>query len=178
MITDTVLGEFAEPMSLLLATHDKMRRMCAVIYGLMDHLSMVGIDESAMAAAREALDFIDHCAVMHHDDEELGLFQALRELDAGLLSRSIDRLESEHRAIESIARPVCKWLEQVAAGLAAAPMRHAVEALVTRLPAHMDEEERLLYGHACLIEPARMAQLAADMHKRRSEQRVLLLDAA
>ncbi|MDE3208835.1 MAG: hemerythrin domain-containing protein, partial [Pseudomonadota bacterium] len=70
---------FHEPVEMLDACHERMRRHCQTLEKLVTHLGMTGADESARQAAANVIRYFDQSALDHHADEEVNLFPLLRD---------------------------------------------------------------------------------------------------
>ena len=70
---------FEQPFEMLDACHDRGRRTLELMGKLQTHLQTHGCDDSARQAARDVQRYFDIAAPLHHQDEELHIFPALRE---------------------------------------------------------------------------------------------------
>ena len=72
-------ASFAEPFAMLDACHDRMLRSLQLLERLCLHVKQQGaVDEQAARAAQDVLRYFDIAAPLHHQDEELHVFPALR----------------------------------------------------------------------------------------------------
>lgn len=167
-----------DPMALLLACHDKVRRFTELALRLQAHVTAHGPDAQAREAATSILRYFELAAPLHHADEDEDLFPALLALDEALVGAdvraSIQALSDEHAALGTLWQALAPWLRDVAAGRAdgtadAAP--HAappVAAFAARYQAHADAEEREVYPHAAKLPPEALARIAQAMVARRT----------
>lgn len=163
-------ASFAEPLALLQACHDKVRRFAGLTLLIDAHLGRHGADAQAADAAADVLRYFDLAAPLHHADEEEDLFPALRELGDAYLLRSMDALETEHRDLERLWRAVRPWLVAVAEG--GVPVRPAELAdFARRYPAHADREEAEVYPQAHRLGADSLAALGRAMEARRGAAR-------
>lgn len=156
-----------DPIALLLACHDKVRRFSTLAVRLRDHLDVHAPDEQAQEAARSVLRYFNVAAPLHHDDEEQDLFPALRSLGLPVLNQAMDQLDAEHAELASLWRSLQDWLEDTAQGVAHAPPQE-VEAFARRYAAHAQREEDEVYPHAGQLNPAQIDHICAAMVARRS----------
>ncbi|MFC4159017.1 hemerythrin domain-containing protein [Chitinimonas lacunae] len=157
---------FDDPIALLMACHDKVRRFAALSLRLDRHLAERGLDEEASVAARNILRYFDVAAGLHHADEEEDLFPALRQLGDPQLDRAIAELEAEHEQLGDLWRAIRPWLETVAQH--GQPVRPAeLESFANRYPAHAEREERELYGAASRLDRATLGRIGRNMQARR-----------
>lgn len=115
---------FDEPFELMAACHDRMARSLALLLRLADHLPVHGADAAARDAASDLRRYFNIAAPLHHEDEERHVFPRLRREARGDLA---DRLERDHREMDSLWRRIDADLSEVMAGDA-----HAAAGVATR----------------------------------------------
>ena len=150
-----------------MACHDKVRRFAGLTVRLRDHLASKGVDGQAKEAANAILRYFNIAAPLHHDDEEVDLFPALRELNDTQLNHSMAQLEAEHAELAGIWRSLGPWLEATASGTAH-PAPPSVEAFAQRYPAHAQREEIEVYPYASRLTADQIKQISAAMVARRT----------
>lgn len=69
---------FDQPLDMLEACHERLRRSLTLLERLSAHLSAQGADPQAQDAARDVLRYFDLAAPHHHHDEELHLVPLLQ----------------------------------------------------------------------------------------------------
>lgn len=158
-----------DPMALLSACHDQVRRFCALLLKLSTHVEARGVDEQARTAATAVLRYFELAAPLHHEDEDVDFYPALLALGDAALDAHILRLSAEHDDLNASWRPVSRWLK----GLPSAPSGPQSPppelAVFCRLcTAHATEEERELYPHAARLSEQQLARLAQAMTLRRT----------
>ncbi|GLR14950.1 hypothetical protein GCM10007907_37400 [Chitinimonas prasina] len=157
---------FDDPIALLIACHDKVRRFAALSLRLDQHLQQKGQDSEAASAASNILRYFDVAAPLHHADEEEDLFPALRQLDDAGLNTAMAKLEAEHDELAALWRAVRPWLETVAQqGLPVRPVE--LDAFAQRYPAHAQREEDEIYPAAHQLSAQVLAQMGERMRARR-----------
>ena len=145
---------FEQPFEMLDACHDRVRRTLELMGKLQNHLQTQGCDDSARQAARDVQRYFDIAAPLHHQDEELHIFPALRERlaeDAPLLAL-VQRLEQDHREMDAL------WNTQVRVSLQALidgsspalspEQEHALQVFRERYEQHLALEDEVAYPAA------------------------------
>ncbi len=161
--------EIDDPMALLEACHDKVRRFARLTERLIDHVARKGSDAEAREAAASVLRYFDLAAPLHHDDEDVDLFPALQTLADPNVNASMARLQAEHDDLGALWQAGRPWLEAVRDGLASGPgpVPAALRELTVRYPAHADAEEAEIYPAATRLTDAQRRALSAAMVARR-----------
>jgi hypothetical protein len=158
--------DFDDPLGLLGACHDRIRRHCEILIRLGQRLVRDGPDGEVREAAAAVHRYFSLAAAAHHEDEERDLFPVLRadpEL-AGLL----DTLGEEHRTQEGA------WA-RLAPGLAdpdtiddPAAWVRAAEAFARDNLLHVETENRLLLPRAAeMLDAQQLRTLGEAMARRR-----------
>jgi hemerythrin-like domain-containing protein len=91
---------FEAPFDILEACHERVERMLVLLQRLCQHVQDTGCDEQARQAARDVMRYFDMAAPLHHQDEELHVFPAVR---CGLYpgaAEAVHRLLAQHRQME------------------------------------------------------------------------------
>lgn len=156
-----------DPIELLMACHEKVRRFAGLTVKLRDHLASKGLDSQAQEAAQSILRYFNIAAPLHHDDEEKDLFPALRQLDHEGLNHSMASLEAEHAELAGLWQSLAPWLEATSQGAPHATPATA-DAFALRYPAHAQREEDEVYPFASQLAPAQISRISAAMVARRT----------
>lgn len=156
-----------DPIELLQACHDKVRRFAGLTLRLRAHLAERGPDAQAQEAARSILRYFDMAAPLHHDDEDLDLFPALRAMEQPELTRCIGELEAQHESLGHLWQALRPWLSATAEGQACPPPAE-VDAFAAAYPAHAAREEAEIYPAAAQLSPAQLRQISDAMVRRRT----------
>lgn len=156
-----------DPVELLLACHDKVRRFTGLALRLNAHLAMHGPDGQAQEAAQAILRYFDIAAPLHHEDEEADLFPALRQLDQAQAGPAIDRLAAEHTELNALWHSVRDWLQGTAQGQAFATPA-TLDEFVQRHLAHAQAEEDQVYPAAAMLDAETLRRISAAMVRRRT----------
>lgn len=156
-----------DPIELLQACHDKVRRFAGLTLRLRSHLLERGPDEQAQEAARSILRYFDLAAPLHHDDEDLDLFPALRALGHAELNAHIDEVQSQHDSLGHLWQALRPWLNATMAGhTCTAPAE--VDDFALAYPAHAAREERDIYPTAAQLSMAQLRSISEAMVRRRT----------
>lgn len=163
----TIAPQFDDPIELLLACHEKVRRFARLAVRLRDHVSQAGPDAQAQDAAQSILRYFNMAAPLHHDDEEQDLFPALLTLNEPLLGAAIHALNDEHGALARRWQDLQPWLQSIASGQAHdAP--ESVDAFAQAYTLHAQREEDEVYPFASRLAPEQRRSLGAAMAARRT----------
>jgi hemerythrin-like domain-containing protein len=104
---------FDEPIDMLEACHDRIRRTLSLLERLITHISSHGIDEAARSAAADICRYFDLAAPQHHLDEERHIFPLLSNHVEPELRTLARRLTDEHQRFvdmwASLREPMTQW---------------------------------------------------------------------
>lgn len=158
----TPASGFDQPLELWLACHDRVRRMCALLERLHEHVRNRGADSDARVTAESIRRYFDEAVPRHHEDEEIDLFpRLLQRLDsqtaseAAAVRNAIALLESDHRELARMWAMLRDALAAIERGDAGALDEGAVALFVSRCRNHCDIEDTV-------IAPALRRALSAD----------------
>ena len=87
-----------DPLGLLAACHDKVRRFAGMLERLPAHVEQHGMDAGTAASVRQILRYFDVAGPLHHQDEERDLFPLLRR-HMPELAPVLAGLEQEHAVL-------------------------------------------------------------------------------
>jgi hemerythrin-like domain-containing protein len=156
-----------DPIELLQACHDKVRRFANLSVGLRDHVAEHGADQQAQEAARSVLRYFNIAAPLHHDDEEQDLFPALRTLGLEGLNLALSSLMTEHTRLGTLWLSLHPWLQDIARGVTTkAPS--TVDEFAQAYKAHAQREEDEVYPAASQLTAAQHQHISAAMVRRRT----------
>lgn len=157
---------FDDPIALLCACHDKVRRFAALSLRVDEQVRRSGADAETMRAAADILRYFSVAAPLHHADEEEDLFPALHALGDPELSALVHSIEAEHDQLAMFWTPVRYWLEQLVQGLAS-PAPAELTDFARLYPEHANREEQQLYGAAVRLQPELLKAMGQRMAARR-----------
>jgi hypothetical protein len=158
--------DFDDPLGLLGACHDRIRRHCEILIRLGQRLVRDGPDEEVRDAAAAVHRYFSRAAAHHHEDEDRGLFPLLRGDPE--LAALLDTLGHEHRAQEGA------W-DRLAPGLAEPDLiddrpawARAAAAFARDNLLHVETENRLLLPRAAeMLDAEQLRALGEAMARRR-----------
>ena len=93
---------FEDPIAMLLACHDKIRRFCAELTALPPYIAEHGWDERALTSAQNIRLYFNQAAPLHHLDEEVDVFPAYLPLANAEDAALIRQLCTAHTDMESL----------------------------------------------------------------------------
>lgn len=163
---------FDEPFEMLLACHERVQRMNALLLRLARHLPEHGADADARQAAADVLRYFDQAGPAHHEDEERHLFPALLARGDAAAVAVVQRLQADHLAMHARWQQVRADLQAVAQGRWPPAEPQAVllrwQAHADHYAAHIELEDHQAYpaAQALLDAPAQTA-MGQEMAQRR-----------
>lgn len=180
------LPDAGDPLGLLDACHDRMRRQLDTLERLLGRQRQADgplVDEDVRLAARAIRRYFDEAAPRHHRDEEQDLFPAIIESMAGsdavCLHAIVARLTAEHESLEQAWRALRPGLAALAdeadgadAGDGAVAQARldpeAAEGFLSACREHLalEDAELMPLAHR-LLSDAQLAQISESMRARR-----------
>ena len=130
-----------EPIDMLYACHSKVKRFCKQLTILPGYLEKNGVNQAVLNDVKTILQYFNHAAPLHHDDEEKDFFPALIE-KAPQAKESVDELERQHVTLHENWAKLSEQLEE----LIAEKRTDVDEGLITLFVASYDR-------HIALEEP-------------------------
>ncbi|WP_373753234.1 hemerythrin domain-containing protein [Neisseria weixii] len=91
---------FAQPIDMLYACHDKVRRFCSQVNMLPDYIAENGRNDVVLQATRQISQYFNVAAPLHHEDEEENFFPLLLQY-APQAQESIDELLCQHESLHA-----------------------------------------------------------------------------
>ncbi|BEV72890.1 MULTISPECIES: hemerythrin domain-containing protein [unclassified Paludibacterium] len=91
---------FDQPLDMLLACHDQIRRFCDLLDKLVPHISEHGVDDAARSTIESIVRYFDVAGPSHHADEEDELFPIL-EARVPSAPPKLEQLSAEHGYLHS-----------------------------------------------------------------------------
>ena len=118
---DTPAG-FDDPIAMWTGCHRRIEKQLKTLEKLAEHVARHGVDIEAAGAAQAVLRYFEKSGPHHHEDEDRDLFPllALRIADPAEAARFAgvrERLEADHRVMESAWSKLRKPLHGIAEGL-------------------------------------------------------------
>lgn len=147
----TPAAGFDQPLALWKACHDRVRRMISLLQRLAEHMEKGGLGSDARVTATSIRRYFDEAAPRHHEDEELDLFERLRNrlgqletTQAAKVSGALSRLLDDHVELHAMWRALREPLTRIERGEAASLDETTVALYVSRYRSHMEIEESVI----------------------------------
>ena len=163
---------FDHPIDILDGCHQRIRRHCALIGRLAEHLAARGADDEARVTAGLIVRFFETAGANHHRDEEDDLFPALERvapsLELNAVRDLLHRLRKDHRKLDGLWLQMRARLGEVVAGDPARIDPKAAAAFALAYYRHIAlEEAELLPLARRLLDANLVARLGNRMARRR-----------
>ncbi|MBF5002776.1 hemerythrin domain-containing protein [Diaphorobacter caeni] len=165
---------FEQPFEMLDACHDRVRRSLQLLLDLRVYLRANGCDDSVRQAVRDVQRYFDIAAPLHHQDEELHVFPALKErcADDADLQSLVRQLQRDHEDMHRLwSGAVRGALEAVAGGAQdrfTAAQESAFDAFAQCYARHLTMENEVAYPQARLVvDEAEQQAMGREMAARR-----------
>lgn len=137
---------FDRPFEMLVACHERVQRMLALLLRVGEHLRQHGAGAQAADAARMVMRYFDVAGPAHHEDEERHVLPWLAAHGRAALA---ERLHADHVRMATEWVAVRAGLAEVAAGHWASDTAAATlarwDAFARLYSAHIDAEEKQAY---------------------------------
>lgn len=134
---------FDQPLDMLLACHDKIRRFCDLLDKLVPHISENGVDDAAKNTIDTIVRYFDVAGPAHHADEEDELFSIL-EARVPSAAPKLEQLSAEHGYLHSRWNAIRDDLLALAKGDISVISRIEIEEFVRQYRMHAAIEEAWL----------------------------------
>lgn len=159
---------FDEPLAMLLACHERIRRQLSVLERLCRHLPEFGCDADARKAARSILKYFDSAAPNHDADEEASLFPRVVDAAGAKASALIERLSIEHAGLKRIWRVMRPDIAAIEAGKRSVLTPDSVRRMRAAYLSHLECEEAELFPLAAArLDAAALQSIGTEMAARR-----------
>lgn len=154
---------FDDPIAMLLACHDKIRRFCQELDLLPEHIQTHGWNDVAKQSVVRIIHYFDHAAPLHHLDEERDLFPAYFPLAPEFERVIIKQLLSEHHQFEQLWLKLKNHLQSQDPAINSQLINEFIDAYTQ----HMALEEPLIKRAADALQDDVLQGLGANMANRR-----------
>ncbi|HEX6706056.1 MAG TPA: hemerythrin domain-containing protein [Albitalea sp.] len=166
----TPAAGFDDPLAMLDACHDRVRRSLELLRRICERVEAGRVDADVRAAATDVLRYFDIAAPHHHEDEERHVFPAVTNAP-----EVIARLHDEHREMSALWAELRVPLSALAGGDATAFAAQAI-ALAARFRAlyeqHAKTEEDLIFPAAAAeLDAGALRRIGDEMATRRGATR-------
>ncbi len=165
-------ASFDDPLGMLAACHERVRKNVETLGRITTHVSLLGVDKEASTAAAAVHKYFSTAAHQHHLDEELDVFPCVRrrvnDAERAELLSIMEQIEQEHEVIEGLWAQMEPALLAVSEGQQAEIPADVVDEFVTKMRAHLDVEERQLLPRAhAFIQADDLPEIGKNMALRR-----------
>jgi len=159
---------FDDPIGVLVACHERMRRQLGTLARLPAHVNGRGVDAEARSAAQAVLRYFDRAGADHHADEDDSVLPRVLAR-APDLAPLIAQLSAEHVVLARRWRKLRPLLAGIAGGFNPGLPTRLVRDVCEGYETHIDREERRLLPRAqeCLDATA-LAEIGREFAARRA----------
>jgi hemerythrin-like domain-containing protein len=163
---------FDEPLAMLHACHDRVRRSLGLLRRICERVVERRIDAAVRDAAVDVLRYFDRAAPLHHEDEEKHIFPAVLSGATDAMTRNaVLRLQEQHAVMAAGWRLLREPLAALANGDDAAfglPQCEAASRYIALYEEHAAAEEMLIFpAAAALLDHDALARAGQEMAQRR-----------
>jgi hemerythrin-like domain-containing protein len=163
---------FDEPLALLNACHDRIRRSLGLLQRICERVNERRIDDAVREAAVDVLRYFDRAAPLHHEDEEKHIFPAvLSGAPDAMTRKAVLRLQEQHVLMAAGWRLLREPLAALAEGddnAFGVPQCEAATRYITLYEEHATAEEMLIFpAAAALIDHEALTRAGQEMAERR-----------
>ncbi len=167
---------FDQPLEMLHACHDRVRRSLDLLVRVCERLEAGHIDAAVHEAAADVVRYFDKAAPHHHEDEEQHIFPRVLSLAQDAAVRAaVLRLQEDHLAMEQQWSRLRTPLAALARGHAdafGAEQLESARLFASLYTSHMVLEDDIVFPAAVvLMDEDALRAMGAEMESRRGAQR-------
>jgi hemerythrin-like domain-containing protein len=157
-----------EPIDLLMACHERIHRYLAGSEALVAFPDWS--DPRAITTARDCAHYFREALPLHAQDEDESVAPRLRALSPGdEVDAALDQLATEHEALHELCAKLLDALDAVVVGRPqSGELQQALGPFATLLRAHLELEERLVFGHLDRLSSTERQAIVAEIRARRT----------
>lgn len=155
-----------EPIEMLYACHDKVKHFCRQLEILPDYLDDNGCNPAVKNDVKQILNYFNHSAPLHHDDEELDFFPTLIQHLPDVQS-AVAELASQHDALHQQWSELAEQLEALLAETRTTLDRALIKRFVSGYHLHISMEEPLFEQGRAHLMPEELNAMGKIMANRR-----------
>ncbi len=161
-------ASFAEPIAMLYACHDKVRRFCNDLNALPDYVAEHGVNAVVQEAVHRIRHYFAVAAPLHHQDEEIDFFPLLQQY-VPESAATIQQLTAQHQTMHQVWQQLNEVLAKLSEAQVTADL-NIIPSFVAAYTEHMRLEETLFeLGKASLPTPL-LQQIGLRMARRRGQK--------
>jgi hemerythrin-like domain-containing protein len=160
-------ASFDDPITLLLACHERLRHFTQLIEKLAEYIPQHGVDQQAKGAMIAVIRYFDMAAPLHHADEDEDLFPALyNSCHNETLNETIATLSVAHVHLDSLWQGLKQQLIEVNEGKQTLN-KELARTFAEHYCQHVQQEEEKVYPFARQLSANCLALLGQRMQARR-----------
>lgn len=159
---------FAQPIDMLYACHDKVRRFCSQVNMLPDYIAENGRNDVVLQATRQISQYFNVAAPLHHEDEEENFFPLLLQY-APQAQESIDELLRQHESLHENWQAVAAEFARLEADADYRLDTEALQRFTAGYDVHLGIEEPLFEMGKTFIPKEKLTEIGAIMAARRQK---------
>ena len=163
---NTDSASFDEPVSMLLACHDKVKRFCRQLNALPAHVAAHGMDAAAQQAVVQIRRYFNQAAPLHHLDEEADFFPLLRQY-CPEAAADLDFLQAQHDVLHQTWAKLDAHLQALASGSLNIVDADLIARYTGLYAQHTAIEEPWFARGQAAIDAEKMAAIGKNMAARR-----------
>ena len=133
---------WAEPIEMLYACHDKVKRFCRQLRLLPAYLQEQGVNQAVKNDVRQILTYFNLSAPLHHEDEEKDFFPLLVKFHPQAKAQ-VEELEKQHEILHANWAELSEQLEALLAGKRTSVDKDLIERFIGGYDTHIAIEEPL-----------------------------------
>ncbi|MRN37524.1 cation-binding protein [Neisseria sp. N95_16] len=157
---------FAEPIDMLYACHDKVRRFCSQVKMLPEYIAENGRNDVVLQATRQISQYFNVAAPLHHEDEEENFFPLLLQY-APQAQESIDELLRQHESLHANWSAVAEEFARLEEDADYPLNTDVLQRFTAGYDVHLDIEEPLFEMGKTFIPKEKLTEIGEIMAARR-----------
>ncbi|RPD85708.1 hemerythrin domain-containing protein [Neisseria weixii] len=159
---------FAQPIGMLYACHDKVRRFCSQVNMLPDYIAENGRNDVVLQATRQISQYFNVAAPLHHEDEEENFFPLLLQY-APQAQESIDELLRQHESLHANWSAVADEFARLEADADHQLDTEVLQRFTAGYDVHLGIEEPLFEMGKTFIPKEKLTEIGEIMAARRRQ---------
>lgn len=157
---------FEEPIDMLYACHDKVRRFCNQVKILPGYMAENGCNDVVLQVMRQISQYFNVAAPLHHEDEEENFFPLLLQY-APQAQESIDELLRQHESLHTNWSAVAAEFDRLEADADYRLNEEVLKCFTAGYDVHLGIEEPLFEMGKTFIPKEKLTEIGKVMAARR-----------
>jgi len=163
---------FEQPFEMLEACHERVQRSLALLRRVRAHVGRHGHDADSRSAIADVLRYFDLAGPLHHQDEELHVFPALRDHPDEAVRAAVAQLQADHLRLHAqwaaLRQVLLRWRDDPVAPQPTAEDDALIDDFIAGYQRHIPLEEAVAYPAARPgFDAAALARIGNEMAARR-----------